>query len=171
MLGIYISIFVILANILFICAIYSCIKVAFQNAQTDILLICHSLCMCKSFIFPLPSSWSSFQLQCRLFQRRLSSRAPTAPWLEYLPLSSSSSLPLLIWYDYSQHIHIVHKPYMLKIMLNTWVCMFGLTAVCLWHQELGTMRSREAEHLCSAGDALFDPHLECVHWRGSGDLF
>lgn len=27
MLGIYISIFVILANILFICAIYSCIKV------------------------------------------------------------------------------------------------------------------------------------------------
>ena len=28
MLGIYITIFIILANILFICAIYSCIKVA-----------------------------------------------------------------------------------------------------------------------------------------------
>lgn len=43
------------------------------------------------------SSRSSFLVQCRLFQRRLSSLAPTAPWLGYLPSSSSSSLPLLIW--------------------------------------------------------------------------
>lgn len=32
MLGIYVSIFVILANILFICAIYSCIKVNMRRS-------------------------------------------------------------------------------------------------------------------------------------------
>lgn len=43
MLGIYISIFIILANILFICAIYSCIKVALKHFLFLIRPCIHSL--------------------------------------------------------------------------------------------------------------------------------
>ncbi|KAG7220696.1 hypothetical protein INR49_017810, partial [Caranx melampygus] len=42
MLGLYISIFVILANILFICAIYSCIKLFPVALQTVTKKIVHS---------------------------------------------------------------------------------------------------------------------------------
>lgn len=55
MLGIYVSIFIILANILFICAIYSCIKVGnlVKNIQAKVLLILSIYLKCKTFIFTL----------------------------------------------------------------------------------------------------------------------
>ncbi len=43
-------------------------------------------------------SCSSSLLLCRLCPRRLFSLAPTAHWWEFSPSSSSSSLPLSIWY-------------------------------------------------------------------------
>lgn len=91
MLGIYISIFVILANILFICAIYSCIKVNARGGWEPApeLFVAHY----SPLLF-----WSSFRLPCRRFQRRSSSLAPTAPWSECLASSSFSSLPLSTWW-------------------------------------------------------------------------
>lgn len=50
-----------------------------------------------SFFLPLSLPGSYFQSQCKQFPRRLFSLAPTARWLEYSALSSSSSLPLSIW--------------------------------------------------------------------------
>lgn len=58
MLGIYISIFIILANILFICAIYSCIKVAHKHMhawhvhETAVCSLCKSLFSLLLQLFP-----------------------------------------------------------------------------------------------------------------------
>lgn len=165
MLGIYISIFIILANILFICAIYSCIKVVDLNWTLKLWLIvcCFYFVQSKnlicSFLQLFPGAMQT--VSKKIVQSRTNS---TLVGVFSIILVFISAFINMVRFCKS------NKETDFCSGSDSLVVCGRLAAVRLRHHKLVGMCRREAEHLHGPGDAMSDLQLECVRRRGSRDL-